>query len=71
VRSFFELTIKKFGLLNHIDGTIDVATVINDPEWLQIDACIVLWFYFTVSKDIRNDVFKPSTSAYSTWTVRK
>jgi hypothetical protein len=28
-----------------------------------------LWLYFTVSKDIRNDVFKPSTSAYGTWTA--
>lgn len=24
-RTFFELTIKKFGLLSHIDGTIDAA----------------------------------------------
>jgi hypothetical protein len=40
-RSFFELTFKKFGLVNHIDGTVDVTTMIDDPKWLQIDSCII------------------------------
>jgi len=33
-RSFFDLTFQKFGLVNHTDGTIDVAVMIDDPEWL-------------------------------------
>jgi hypothetical protein len=48
-RSFFELTFKKFGLVNHIDGTVDAATKIDDPEWLQIDSCIVSWLYSIMS----------------------
>jgi len=47
-RSFFELTFKKLGLVNHIDGTVDAAAMIDDPEWLQVDACIVSWLYSTV-----------------------
>lgn len=40
-RSFIELTIKKFGLLNHIDATVDAAAMFDDPEWLQPpDRCL-------------------------------
>jgi hypothetical protein len=30
----FEPTFKKFGLMNHIDGMVDAATMFDDPEWL-------------------------------------
>lgn len=68
-RSFFELTFNKFDLVNHVDGTIDAAAMIDDPEWLQVDACIVQWLYSTVSKDIWSDVYSPRTIAYSAWTA--
>jgi hypothetical protein len=68
-RSFFELTVKKFGLLRHIDGTVDAAAMHDDPEWLQLDACIVSWLYSTVSKDIWNDVFRPTNTAYAAWSA--
>jgi hypothetical protein len=68
-RSFFELTIKKFGLLNHIDGTIDAAAMLDDAEWLQIDSCIVSWLYSTISKEIWNDVNRPGATAFSAWTA--
>jgi hypothetical protein len=68
-RSFFELTIKKFGLINHIDGTVDAAAMFNDPEWLQVDSCITSWLYNTVSKEIWNDVNRPNATAHSTWTA--
>jgi hypothetical protein len=42
-RSFIEVTIKKFGLLDHIDGSVDAAAMFGDAEWLQVDACIVSW----------------------------
>ena len=29
-----ELTLQKFGLLSHIDGTVDAAAMIHDTEWL-------------------------------------
>ena len=51
-RNFFELTFQKFSLVNHIDGTVDAAAMIDDPEWLQVDSCIVSWLYSTVSKEI-------------------
>jgi hypothetical protein len=66
-RSCVELTLKKFGLVNHIDGTVDAAAMIHDAEWLQVDACIVSWLYNTVSKEIWNDVNRPNATAYSVW----
>ena len=30
----FELTFKKFSLMNHINGMVDAATMFDDPEWL-------------------------------------
>jgi hypothetical protein len=58
-RSFIELAIKKFGLLDHINGTVDAAAMFDDPEWLQIDACIVSWLYNTISKEIWNEGQSP------------
>ena len=51
-RSFFELTLKKFGLFSHIDGTVDAAAIFDDLECLQLDSCVVSWLYNTVSKEI-------------------
>ena len=68
-RNFFELTFQKFGLVNHIDDTVDAAAMIDDPEWLQVDSCIVSWLYSTVSKEIWNDVNRPCATAYSAWTA--
>lgn len=68
-RSFFELTIKKFSLVNHIDGTVDAAAMIDDAEWLQVDTCIVSWLYTIVSKEIWNDVNRANANAYSVWTA--
>ncbi|XP_062213823.1 uncharacterized protein LOC133914845 [Phragmites australis] len=68
-RSFYELTFKKFGLVNHVDGTVDAAAMFEDPDWQQIDSCIVSWLYSTISKEIWNDVNKPRSSAYTAWTA--
>ena len=43
--------------------------MIDDPEWLQVDSCIVSWLYSTVSKDIWSDVYRPRSSAYTAWTA--
>jgi hypothetical protein len=50
--SFFELKFKKFGLINHVDGTVDTAAMIDNPEWIQINSYIVSWLYSTMSKEI-------------------
>jgi hypothetical protein len=68
-RSFIEVTIKKFGLLDHIDGSVDAASMFGDAEWLQVDACIVSWLYTTISKEIWNDVNRPNAIAYAVWTA--
>jgi hypothetical protein len=44
--------------------------MIDDPEWLQIDSCIIVsWLYSTISKELWNDVNKSRTSAYTAWTA--
>jgi hypothetical protein len=54
-RTFFDLTFKKFGLTNHIDG--NAILMQDEVEWLQIDSCIASWLYTTVSKDIMDAVY--------------
>ncbi|XP_039787634.1 uncharacterized protein LOC120654143 [Panicum virgatum] len=66
-RTFFDLTFKKFALMSHIDGTLDAILVRHDPQWLQIDACIVSWLYSTVAKSIMDHVYKPQTTTYDVW----
>jgi len=68
-RSFFTLTFQKFGLVSHVDGTVDAAAMIDDPEWLQVDSCIAQWLYSTMSKDIWSDVYRPQNSAYTAWSA--
>jgi hypothetical protein len=66
-RTFFELTFKKFGLVNHIDGSFDAILMQDEVEWLQIDSCIASWLYTTVSKDIMDAVYRPQQSTFSVW----
>jgi hypothetical protein len=44
-RAFFNATFRKFGLLDHVDGSIDAQAMWHDVEWLQIDQCIISWIY--------------------------
>ena len=67
-RTFFDLTFKKFTLMSHIDGSLDAILMRHDPEWLQINACILLWLYSTVAKPIMDHVYKPQANAYDVWT---
>ena len=67
-RTFFDLTFKKFALMSHIDGSLDAILMRHDPEWLQIDACIMSWLYSTVAKPIMDHVYKPQANAYDVWT---
>jgi hypothetical protein len=65
--SLFELTFRKLGLLDHVDGSVDAQARLLDAEWTQIDHCIVAWIYLTVSKTIRDMVFHRRATAYSAW----
>jgi hypothetical protein len=63
-RTLFELTFQKFGLMDHVDGSLDAVLMQDDFEWRQIDACIVSWLYTTVSKSIMDTVYQPRSSAH-------
>ena len=67
--SFFDLTFKKFDLVSHVDGSVAIAAMLNDPEWLHRLTPAYSWLYSTVSKEIWSDVYKPSALAYTAWTA--
>ncbi|CAO1945216.1 unnamed protein product [Urochloa humidicola] len=54
-RTFFNIAFRKFGLIDHIDGSTDARLMIHDAEWTQIDTCIVSWLYATLSTDLLTD----------------
>ncbi|XP_066375169.1 uncharacterized protein [Miscanthus floridulus] len=66
-RSFFDLTFKKFNLVSHVDGSVAVAAMLNDPEWLHRLTPAYSGLYSTVSKEIWSDVYKPNAFAYAAW----
>ncbi|KAF8669207.1 hypothetical protein HU200_051537 [Digitaria exilis] len=65
--TFLDNTFLKFGLIDHVDGTVDAQLCLHDAEWTQIDHCIVSWLYNTVSKGIMDTVFQPRRTAFSLW----
>lgn len=67
-RIFFNIAFRKFGLVDHIDGTVDAHAMLGDAEWTQIDTCIVSWLYSTLSVDLLRAVLQPDDNAYTAWT---
>ena len=68
--TFFDIAFHKFGLLDHVDGTVDIQLKHDDVAWLQIDASIVSWLYAMISTDVLQAIIKPRDSVYGAWTVR-
>ncbi|CAO2147581.1 unnamed protein product [Urochloa humidicola] len=66
-RTFFHIALRKFGLMDHIDGTVDSSLKFDDPEWLQIDSCVVSWLYATLSPELLAAVIQPNDDAYTAW----
>ncbi|XP_062195285.1 uncharacterized protein LOC133898604 [Phragmites australis] len=66
--TFFDIAFRKFGILDHVDGTVDIRLKHGDVEWLQVDASIVSWLYATISADLLNAIIKPRDSTYRVWT---
>ena len=64
-RSFFNIAFRKFGLLDHVDGTTEARQMCHDHEWMQIDTCIISWLYTTLSTDLLNAVVQPDHDALS------
>ncbi|KAL6634084.1 hypothetical protein ACP70R_026755 [Stipagrostis hirtigluma subsp. patula] len=67
--TFFDNTLRKFGIVDHVDGSVDAQTRIFDGEWSQIDYCVVSWLYATVSKEIRDMVMQPRHTVLTLWTA--
>jgi hypothetical protein len=53
----FELTFRKLGLMDHVDGSVDAQTRLLDVEWTQLDHCIISWIYLPVSKTTQQAVY--------------
>nr|XP_051229932.1 uncharacterized protein LOC127347824 [Lolium perenne] len=45
-----------FLLHSHVDGSVDSKLMVNDEEWMIIDATIIRWFYLTISTDLFHTV---------------
>jgi hypothetical protein len=60
--AFFDATFLKFGIVIHVDGSIDAQAMWHDNEWLQVDQVIVSWLYNYVSPQIMKMVFLRKTT---------
>ncbi|KAK1653738.1 hypothetical protein QYE76_071543 [Lolium multiflorum] len=68
-QTFFNITFRKLGITDHINGLVDAQMMLHDVEWTQIDQCIVSWLYTTVSRPILNIIIQPSDTAEHVWTA--
>ena len=48
-KRYFSLVFREFLLHSHVDGSVDSRLMVNDEEWMIIDATIIRWFYLTIS----------------------
>ncbi|XP_044353040.1 uncharacterized protein [Triticum aestivum] len=67
-RTYFTLLFRSYRLIEHVDGSVDFRDMKDDDEWLAVDACIVKWFFFTISGSLFNMVNSRDPSAYAMWT---
>lgn len=65
--SFFDATLRKFGLLNHVDGSVDARAMWHNTDWLQVDQCIVSWLYTSISPAMMKMVQVPDPTVYVIW----
>jgi hypothetical protein len=62
--AFFDATLHKFVIIDHVDGSIDAQAMWHDTEWLQVDQGIVSWLYNSVSPQIMKMVFLRKPAAH-------
>nr|XP_051207148.1 uncharacterized protein LOC127322772 [Lolium perenne] len=55
-KRYFSLVFREFLLHSHVDGSVDSKLMVNDEEWMIIDATIIRWFYLTISTDLFHTV---------------
>ena len=64
-RHFFESTLGKFGLEDHVRSTTPRAE--RNREWRMIDLCVVNWILATVSKGVYDVVRHDNHDVFSLW----
>jgi hypothetical protein len=62
--TFFDATFRKFGLLDHVDDTVNAQAMWHNVEWLQVDQCIISWLYNSVTPGLMQMVQVPQPTAY-------
>ena len=67
-RTFFNIVFRKFGIEDHVDGTVDSRAMPLDTEWTQIDTCIVSWIYTMLFAELLSTVVQPHDNTYTVWT---
>jgi hypothetical protein len=55
-KRYFSLVFREFLLHSHVDGSVDSRLMVNDEEWMIIDATIIRWFYLTISTNLFHTV---------------
>jgi hypothetical protein len=67
-KRYFSLVFREFLLHSHVDGSVDSRLMVNDEEWMIIDATIIRWFYLTISTDLFHTVVADEDDARAVWT---
>ncbi|XP_071677302.1 uncharacterized protein [Lolium perenne] len=66
-KRYFSLVFHEFLLHSHVDGSVDSRLMVNDEEWMIIDATIIRWFYLTISTDLFHTVVADEDDARAVW----
>nr|XP_051220119.1 uncharacterized protein LOC127337206 [Lolium perenne] len=66
-KRYFSLVFREFLLHSHVDGSVDSKLMVNDEEWMIIDATIIRWFYLTISTDLFHTVVADEDDARAVW----
>ena len=67
-RTFFNIVFRKFGIKDHVDGTVDARAMLLNTEWTQIDTCIASWLYTMLFAELLSTVVQPHDNTYTVWT---
>jgi hypothetical protein len=58
---------RKFGISDHVNGTVDAAMMFHDAKWMQIDSSIISWLYNSISSELMAMIQVPEPTAYTLW----
>jgi hypothetical protein len=64
---FFDAMFRKFGISDHVNGTVDAAMMFHDAKWMQIDSSIISWLYNSISSELMAMIQVPEPTAYTLW----